>query len=94
LLLNKKSLYEEFNKLKRKNPQLKTLLSLGGASAGVDKFRKLCSSDEDRKKFIKSTIESLRKHNFDGLDLDWEFPETSQDRTGFTKLVKVNWVTL
>ena len=41
-----------------------------------------------RKKFIKSTIEALRKHNFDGLDLDWEFPETN-DKTGFTKLVKV-----
>ena len=36
-----KSLYEDFNKLKRKNPQLKTLLSIGGASAGIEKFRKL-----------------------------------------------------
>jgi len=81
------SLYEEINKLKRKNPQMKTLLSLGGASAGVEKFRKLCASDEDRKKFIKNTIEVLRKQNFDGLDLDWEFPEVN-DKTGFTKLVK------
>lgn len=81
-------LYEEFNKLKRKNPQMKTLLSLGGASAGVEKFRKLIGSDDDRKKFIKNTIETLRKYNFDGLDLDWEFPETQQDKTGFTKLVK------
>lgn len=48
---------------------MKTLLSLGGASAGVDKFRKLISSDEERKKFIKSTIDTLRKYNFDGLDL-------------------------
>lgn len=80
-------LYEQFQKLKRKNPQLKTLLSLGGASAGVDKFRKLCSSDDDRKKFIKNTIDILRKHNFDGLDLDWEFPE-GKDKQGFTTLVK------
>jgi GH18 family chitinase len=62
-------LYEEFNKLKKKNPQLKTLLSLGGASAGIEKFRKLTGSDEDRKKFIKNTIKMLRKYNFDGLDL-------------------------
>ena len=63
------SLYGEFNKLKRKNPQMKTLLSLGGASAGIEKFRKLISSDDDRKKFIKNTIRTLREHNFDGLDL-------------------------
>jgi GH18 family chitinase len=62
-------LYEEFNKLKKKNPQLKTLLSLGGASAGVDKFRKLVASEEDRKKFIKNTIVLLRKYSFDGFDL-------------------------
>jgi chitinase len=80
-------LYEQFQKLKRKNPQLKTLLSLGGASAGVDKFRKLCTSDDDRKTFIKNTIDILRKHNFDGLDLDWEFPE-GKDKQGFTTLVK------
>ena len=66
---------------------MKTLLSLGGASAGIEKFRKLIASDDDRKKFIKNTIRTLREYNFDGLDLDWEFPET-QDRTGFTKLVK------
>jgi hypothetical protein len=27
---------------------MKTLLSLGGASAGVEKFRKLITSDDDR----------------------------------------------
>jgi GH18 family chitinase len=48
---------------------MKALLSLGGASAGVEKFRKLTTSDEDRKKFIKNTITTLRKFNFDGLDL-------------------------
>ena len=41
-------MYDEFNKLKRKNPQMKTLLSLGGASAGIEKFRKLVSSDDER----------------------------------------------
>jgi hypothetical protein len=41
-------MYEEFTKIKKKNQQIKALLSLGGASAGVDKFRKLAESKDDR----------------------------------------------
>jgi chitinase len=70
---------------------VKTLLSLGGASAGIEKFRALVQPDnstaEKRKKFIRNTITRLREHKFDGLDLDWEFPE-ERDKTGFTQLVK------
>jgi len=46
---------------------------LGGASAGIEKFRALTALDEKttekRKKFIKNTIVRLREHKFDGLDL-------------------------
>ena len=42
-----------------------------------------------RKKFIKNSITILRTYGFDGLDLDWEFPDIN-DKKGFTKLVKVN----
>jgi GH18 family chitinase len=41
-------MYEEFIKIKKKNQQIKALLSLGGASAGVDKFKRLAESKDDR----------------------------------------------
>ena len=34
----------------------------------------MASTPERRSKFIQSVTEMLQEHNFDGLDLDWEYP--------------------
>ncbi|CAI5530994.1 unnamed protein product [Closterium sp. Naga37s-1] len=68
-------LYKLFNTdLKRANPAVKTLLSIGGATAGTTVFSNSASSTATRSAFIQSAIALARAHNFDGLDLDWEFP--------------------
>jgi chitinase len=82
------SMYEQFNMLKHKNPQMKTLLSLGGASVNATQFRTVFEPDKIRREFIRNTIKYLRKYRFDGLDLDWEFPETETDRRIFSLLVR------
>ena len=82
------SMYEQFNMMKYKNPQLKTLLSLGGASVNSTQFRSAFEPDKTRREFIRNTIKYLRKYKFDGLDLDWEFPETENDRRIFSTLVR------
>lgn len=54
---------------------LKVSLALGGwnDSAG-DKYSRLVNNPTARKKFIDQAIQFLEKYNFDGLDLDWEYP--------------------
>ncbi|KAF7152957.1 hypothetical protein RHSIM_Rhsim01G0038700 [Rhododendron simsii] len=63
----------------KKNPPAKTLFSVGGGDVGPDIFSRMASSASSRKSFIDSSIEVARKYGFDGVDLDWEFPQDAKD---------------
>lgn len=82
--------------LKKKNPNLKVLLSLGGAG-GCLTCSNAFSTEAGRKEFVQSVKEHLVYFGADGLDLDWEFPSYQQNATmtyspndvkNFTALVK------
>ncbi|XP_077820168.1 chitinase-3-like protein 1 isoform X3 [Macaca mulatta] len=84
---NDVTLYGMLNTLKNRNPNLKTLLSVGGWNFGSQRFSKMASNTQSRQTFIKSVPPFLRTHGFDGLDLAWLYPGR-RDKQHFTTLIK------
>jgi chitinase len=70
------------------------ILSVGGWDKGGEGFSKLVSSRENMLKFTKWVIIYLRRHDFDGLDFDWQFPALRdshlQDKKKFADLCDVS----
>ncbi|XP_051021892.1 oviduct-specific glycoprotein [Acomys russatus] len=91
-LHDEKILYPEFNKLKERNTELKTLLSVGGWNFGTSRFTTMLSTFANREKFIDSVTFFLRTHGFDGLDLFFLYPglrgSPTQDRWNFLFLIE------
>ncbi|HEY1395347.1 glycosyl hydrolase family 18 protein [Roseateles sp.] len=100
--------WNQLKKLKAKYPKIKVLISLGGWtwSRGFSS----AARPENRVNFVKSCVDAYIKGNvpvtdgaggtgaaagvFDGIDLDWEYPNacglacgTAEDRANFTGLL-------
>jgi len=78
--------------LKRRNRKLKVTLAIGGWNEGSVKYSKMAKDPQKRATFVKSVVQMLKEYNFDGLDLDWEYPGKRggdpADKANFVLLVK------
>ncbi|KAH8263731.1 hypothetical protein KR044_013006, partial [Drosophila immigrans] len=71
--------FDEVTSLKRKYPHLKVLLSVGGDQDNdadhPDKYIELIEGGKLRQSgFIQTAYSLVKNHNFDGLDLAYQFP--------------------
>lgn len=82
--------------LKKRNPALKVILSLGGWG-GCETCSPVFSTEKGRNEFAASVKEINDYFKTDGLDLDWEYPAIPgfeghvykpEDKHNFTLLVK------
>lgn len=65
--------FATLNSLKRDNPSLQVLASVGGWDwSGV--FSDMALTKQSRSRFIESVVSFIEKYNLDGLDIDWEYP--------------------
>lgn len=70
------------------------MLAIGGWNEGSSRFSSLVADEERRGIFVKNVVKFLRQNNFDGLDLDWEYPafrdgSKPADKENYASLVKV-----
>lgn len=79
--------------LKTQNPELKVLYSVGGW-VWSDQFSTMAAYDESRKKFANSCVDLLLEHDFDGVDLDWEYPGQRAEDNDFRPSDKDNFTLL
>merc|ERR1712106_927658 len=90
-----KDMYKKVTEFKKHG--IKVTLALGGWNDSKGgKYSKLVNDVAARKRFIEHVITFIEKYDFDGLDLDWEYPscwqtdckaENYRDKAAFTAWV-------
>jgi chitinase len=76
-----------FYEIKRHNRHVKVSMSIGGWS-NRENFKDGVSSDTKLEKFVDSAVSLMMQYGFDGIDLDWEYPEDSHQAKRYLILMR------
>lgn len=66
---------------------VKVLVSLGGW--GWDRqFAAIVQNPEAEDRYAKAVLDIVDSNDYDGIDLDWEYPDTKDEVVGFERMVR------
>ncbi len=65
--------FHQLQILKDNYPEVKTLISVGGWTWSTY-FSLVAATEESRQNFAASCVEFIQQYEFDGVDIDWEYP--------------------
>ncbi|KYM95213.1 Chitotriosidase-1, partial [Cyphomyrmex costatus] len=84
--------FGKFVELRKKSPNAKMMVAIGGWSEGSDGFSTVVNNPSLRAKFVKNAVAFVKKYHFDGFDVDWEYPNQrggkKEDLQNFVNVLK------
>ncbi|MBW0480768.1 hypothetical protein O181_020483 [Austropuccinia psidii MF-1] len=79
--------FNQFRQIKQTHRHLKLLLSIGGWTYSAN-FAPATDSPAKRQKFADSAISILENYGLDGLDIDWEYPNSDDEAERFVDILR------
>lgn len=68
---------------------VRVVISVGGwDDVRTPRFSQMAADSTARKKFANALAQFVLTNNYDGVDLDWEYPKNATDRTNLTLLIR------
>ena len=81
------------NDLRDHKDDLNMVLSVGGWMMDSEAWTNIMRTTETMDAFVREAIVFLRFHDFDGIDLDWQYPafrgSTHEDQAKFVEFCEV-----